>query len=83
MECRKAECGNRNLNLFLLAMVITCRSLSLGPLSSVRLDFPFNLQFFLFKVVELHQEDLNLGALQCIHIGCDEVWCLGQGVETR
>ena len=35
------------------------------------------------QVVELHQENLNLGALQCIHIGCDEVWCLGQGVETR
>ena len=37
----------------------------------------------LFKVVELHEENLDLGALQCIHIGCDEVWCLGQGVETR
>ena len=39
--------------------------------------------YFSHQVVELHQEDLNLGALQCIHIGCDEVWCLGQGVETR
>jgi len=35
------------------------------------------------QVVELHEENLDLGALQCIHIGCDEVWCLGQGVETR
>ena len=35
------------------------------------------------QVVELHEENLTLGALQRIHIGCDEVWCLGQGLETR
>jgi len=35
------------------------------------------------QVVALHEADLALGALQAIHLGCDEVWCLGQGPETR
>jgi len=35
------------------------------------------------QVVALHESNLSLGALEAIHIGCDEVWCLGQGPETR
>jgi hexosaminidase len=35
------------------------------------------------QVVELHEANLALGALDTIHIGCDEVWCLGQGPESR
>ena len=34
-------------------------------------------------MVSLHESNIALGALQTIHIGCDEVWCLGQGPHTR
>ena len=37
----------------------------------------------LTQVVAAHETSLTLGPLRSVHIGCDEVWCLGQGQQTR